>query len=150
MKKGIVVTGLSKTFETKGKKGKKGLFTAVDNISFEVNKGEIIGFIGPNGAGKSTTIKMMTGILYPSSGEVTVCGYNPWMQRKEMAYNIATMFGQKSCLLSHLPVIESYKLLGAIYDIDKKTLEERINEIAEFFDIHELLQKKVSSLSLEP
>ena len=148
MKKEIMVTGLSKTFETKGKKGSKDLFTAVDNISFEVEQGEIIGFIGPNGAGKSTTIKMMTGILYPSSGDVEVCGYNPWKQRNEMTYNIATMFGQKSCLLSHLPVIESYKLLGAIYDIDKKTLEERINEIAEFFDINELLQKKVSSLSL--
>ncbi len=148
MKKEIVVTGLSKTFETKGKNGTKDMFTAVDNISFEVEQGEIIGFIKPNGAGKSTTIKMMTGILYPSSGNVTVCGYNPWTERKEMAYNIATMFGQKSCLLSHLPVIESYKLLGAIYDIDKKTLEERINEVAEFFDIHELLQKKVSSLSL--
>ncbi len=148
MEKAIVVAGLSKTFETKGKKGTKELFTAVDNISFEVEQGEIIGFIGPNGAGKSTTIKMMTGILYPSSGDVTVCGYNPWTERHEMTYNIATMFGQKSCLLSHLPVIESYKLLGAIYDIDKKKLEERINEIAEFFDIHELLQKKVSSLSL--
>ena len=148
MEKVITVTGLSKTFETKGKKGSKDLFTAVDNISFEVEQGEIIGFIGPNGAGKSTTIKMMTGILYPSSGEVTVCGYNPWTERRDMAYNIATMFGQKSCLLSHLPVRESYKLLGAIYDIDKETLEQRINEVAEFFDIHELLQKKVSSLSL--
>ena len=148
MKKEITVTGLSKTFETKGKKGAKDVFTAVDNISFGVEQGEIIGFIGPNGAGKSTTIKMMTGILYPSSGDVTVCGYNPWTERHEMTYNIATMFGQKSCLLSHLPVIESYKLLGAIYDIDKQTLEERINEVAEFFDINELLQKKVSSLSL--
>lgn len=148
MEKVITVTGLSKTFETKGMKGTKDMFTAVDNISFEVEQGEIIGFIGPNGAGKSTTIKMMTGILYPSSGDVMVCGYNPWKQRNEMTYNIATMFGQKSCLLSHLPVIESYKLLGAIYDIDKKTLEERINEVVEFFEIHELLKKKVSSLSL--
>ena len=148
MKKAIKVEGLSKTFETKGKKNEKSLFTAVDNISFEVQQGEIIGFIGPNGAGKSTTIKMMTGILYPSSGDVSVCGYNPWKNRREMAYHIATMFGQKSCLLSHLPVIESYKLLGAIYDIDKETLNERIQEIVEFFDIAELLQKKTSSLSL--
>ena len=148
MKKVITVTGLSKTFEMKGKKGTKDLFTAVDNISFEVEQGEIIGFIGPNGAGKSTTIKMMTGILYPSSGDVSVCGYSPWKNRNEMTYHIATMFGQKSSLLSHLPVIESYKLLGAIYDIDKQTLNERIEEIAEFFDIHELLQKKTSSLSL--
>ena len=148
MKKVITVTGLSKTFETKGKKHTKDLFTAVDNISFEVEQGEIIGFIGPNGAGKSTTIKMMTGILYPSSGDVSVCGYNPWKNRHDMTYHIATMFGQKSSLLSHLPVIESYKLLGAIYDIDKQTLNERIEEVAEFFDIHELLQKKTSSLSL--
>ena len=148
MKKLITVTNLSKTFEIKGKKNKKDLFTAVDNISFEVEQGEIIGFIGPNGAGKSTTIKMMTGILYPSSGEVNVCGYSPWKNRHEMTYHIATMFGQKSSLLSHLPVIESYKLLGAIYDIDKETLNERIQEIADFFEIHELLQKKTSSLSL--
>jgi len=148
MKKEIRVTGLSKTFETKVRKGAKDLFTAVDNISFEVNQGEIIGFIGPNGAGKSTTIKMMTGILYPSAGDVSVCGFNPWTERHQMTYNIATMFGQKSSLLSHLPVIESYRLLGAIYDIDKQTLNERIEEVAEFFDIHELLGKKVSSLSL--
>lgn len=148
MKKAIAVTNLSKTFEIKGKNKKKDLFTAVDNISFEVEQGEIIGFIGPNGAGKSTTIKMMTGILYPSSGDVSVCGYSPWKNRREMTYHIATMFGQKSSLLSHLPVMESYKLLGAIYDIDKETLNERIEEVAEFFDIHELLQKKTSSLSL--
>ena len=129
MKKVITVTGLSKTFEMKGKKGTKDLFTAVDNISFEVEQGEIIGFIGPNGAGKSTTIKMMTGILYPSSGDVSVCGYSPWKNRNEMTYHIATMFGQKSSLLSHLPVIESYKLLGAIYDIDKQTLNERIRNL---------------------
>lgn len=147
MKKVITVSNLSKTFEVKEKKKEK-LFTAVDNISFDVSEGEIIGFIGPNGAGKSTTIKMLTGILYPSSGDVTVCGYNPWNERMKMTYNIATMFGQKSTLLPHLPVIESYKLLGAIYDIDKVTLNERIKEVSEFFDIQELLNKKASSLSL--
>ena len=148
MKKVITVQRLSKTFEVKTKNKEKEMFTAVDNISFEVEQGEIIGFIGPNGAGKSTTIKMMTGILYPSDGEISICGYSPWKNRKEMAYHIATMFGQKSSLLSHLPVIESYKLLGAIYDIDKETLNKRIKEIAEFFEIEELLQKKTSSLSL--
>lgn len=148
MEKIITVKNLSKTFETKAKHGQKQLFTAVDNVSFEVNKGEIIGFIGPNGAGKSTTIKMMTGILFPSDGDIEVCGYNPWKQRKQMAYHVATMFGQKSSLLSHLPVIESYRLLGAIYDIDQKTLEERIEEISTFFDIKDLLDKKTSSLSL--
>ncbi len=149
MKKVIEVKSLSKVFtlKSKGKKEVKTL-TAVDNVNFEVRQGEIIGFIGPNGAGKSTTIKMMTGILFPTSGDVSVCGYNPWEQRKEMTYHIATMFGQKSSLISHLPIIESYKLLGAIYDIPKDVLDERIKEITEFFDISHLMDKPASSLSL--
>jgi ABC-2 type transport system ATP-binding protein len=149
MKKVIEVKGLSKVFtlKSKGKKESKTL-TAVDNVNFEIRPGEIIGFIGPNGAGKSTTIKMMTGILYPTSGEVSVCGYNPWEQRKEMTYHIATMFGQKSSLISHLPIIESYRLLGAIYDIPKDVLNERIKEITECFDISHLMDKPASSLSL--
>ena len=149
MKKVIEVQGLSKVFtlKSKGKKESKTL-TAVDNVNFEIRPGEIIGFIGPNGAGKSTTIKMMTGILYPTSGEVSVCGYNPWEQRKEMTYHIATMFGQKSSLISHLPIIESYRLLGAIYDIPKDVLNERIKEITDFFDISHLMDKPASSLSL--
>ena len=148
MKKVIEVKGLSKVFNIKSKGKEKKTLTAVDNVNFEVRQGEIIGFIGPNGAGKSTTIKMMTGILYPTSGEVSVCGFNPWEQRKEMTYHIATMFGQKSSLISHLPIIESYKLLGAIYDIPKDVLNERIKEITEFFDISHLMDKSASSLSL--
>ena len=148
MKKVIEVKGLSKVFNIKSKGKEKKTLTAVDNVNFEVRQGEIIGFIGPNGAGKSTTIKMMTGILYPTSGEVSVCGFNPWEQRKEMTYHIATMFGQKSSLISHLPIIESYKLLGAIYDIPKDVLNERIKEITEFFDISHLMDKPASSLSL--
>ena len=148
MKNIITVKDLYKTFEVKGKNGEKEFFTAVDNVSFEVRPGEIIGFIGPNGAGKSTTIKMMTGILFPTKGDVSICGFSPWKERHDMTYHIGTMFGQKSSLLSHLPVIESYKLLGAIYDIDKKTLNERIEEVSKFFNIEELLNKKVSTLSL--
>lgn len=149
MKKVIEVKGLSKVFTLKSKAKKEvKTLTAVDNVNFEVRPGEIIGFIGPNGAGKSTTIKMMTGILFPTSGEVSVCGYNPWEQRKEMTYHIATMFGQRSSLISHLPIIESYRLLGAIYDIPKDVLNERIKEITEFFDISHLMDKPASSLSL--
>ena len=148
MKKVIEVKGLSKVFNIKSKGKEKKTLTAVDNVNFEIRQGEIIGFIGPNGAGKSTTIKMMTGILYPTSGEVSVCGFNPWEQRKEMTYHIATMFGQKSSLISHLPIMESYKLLGAIYDIPKDVLNERIKEITEFFDISHLMDKTASSLSL--
>ena len=148
MKMVIEVKGLSKLFNIKSKGKEKKTLTAVDNVNFEVRQGEIIGFIGPNGAGKSTTIKMMTGILYPTSGEVSVCRFNPWEQRKEMTYHIATMFGQKSSLISHLPIMESYKLLGAIYDIPKDVLNERIKEITEFFDISHLMDKPASSLSL--
>lgn len=144
----IRIENLSKTFETKHKKQRQ-TFTAVDNVSFEVKSGEIVGFIGPNGAGKSTTIKMMTGILHPSSGSASICGYTPWSKdRIKMTYHIGTMFGQKSSLYSHLPVLQSYKLLGAIYDIKADVLNERIKEIADFFNIHELLGKKVSTLSL--
>ena len=127
MKKVIEVKGLSKVFtlKSKGKKEVKTL-TAVDNVNFEVRPG----------------------ILYPTSGEVSVCGYNPWEQRKEMTYHIATMFGQKSSLISHLPIIESYRLLGAIYDIPKDVLNERIKEITDFFDISHLMDKPASSLSL--
>ena len=144
----VRIENLSKTFETKHKR-KKQKFTAVDNVSFEVKPGEIVGCIGPNGARKSTTIKMMTGILHPSSGNASICGYTPWSKdRIKMTYHIGCMFGQKSSLYAHLPVIESYKLFGAIYDIKADVLEERIKEIADFFGIHELLGKKANNLSL--
>lgn len=152
MKEIIKVENLSKTFNVKvknekGKKEKRQL-TAVDNVSFSALEGEIIGFIGPNGAGKSTTIKMLTGILFPSSGNAEVCSYTPWKHRTKMAYEIATVFGQKGSLIPHLPIIDSYKLAGAIYDINKNKLEKRINEIVEFFGISHLLDRKANSLSL--
>jgi len=154
MKKNIIeVEKLKKTFETSiKKKGEfrktKFDFVAVDNISFSITEGEIIGFIGPNGAGKSTTIKILTGILHPTSGKASVASYTPWKNRIEMSYKIATMFGQKSSLLPHLKVMDSYYLLGAIYDIKKDVLEERINEITEFFDIKHLMSKRSRELSL--
>ena len=152
MKKIIEVKNLSKTFETKVKneqgKKEKVLLTAVDNVSFDISQGEIIGFIGPNGAGKSTTIKMLTGILYPSCGDSTVLDYVPWKDRKKMAYEIATVFGQKGSLIPHLPVIDSYKLAGAIYDIKPNDLNARINEIVSFFGIYNLMQRKANTLSL--
>lgn len=136
-----------KTKDVNGKKESKNI-VAVDNVSFDVKEGEIIGFIGPNGAGKSTTIKILTGILHPTSGEALVVGYSPWKSRVKMSYNIGTMFGQKSCLLPHLPIIDSYNLLGAIYDIDKNTLKERIDEIVSFFGIEHLISKPAKELSL--
>lgn len=121
---------------------------AVKNISFEVEKGEILAFIGPNGAGKSTTIKMMTGILQPSSGKIEVLGMNPAKERKRLSYKIGTVFGQKSQLWFHLPPLDSFNLLGNIYELDKAKLESRINTLKEIFEIGDLMDIPVRKLSL--
>ena len=121
----IEVNNLSKTFKIKLKeKGLKGSFKAifkpkyqivkaVKDISFNVEKGEIIAFIGPNGAGKSTTIKILTGILYPDSGEIKVLDINPVKERKKLAYQIGTVFGQKEQLWTHLTPYDNFKFFGA-------------------------------------
>ncbi|MBP3596263.1 MAG: ATP-binding cassette domain-containing protein [Clostridia bacterium] len=152
----IEVKNLRKTFtKVKKKKGLKGFFfpdkekfEAVQDISFNVNKGELVAFVGPNGAGKSTTIKMLTGIIHPSSGEITVAGLNPTKDRKKLAYKIGCMFGQKSGLWMHLPAIDTYKLYGAMYDIEPKELEKRIDEIVKMFDLQEIINMPVRKLSL--
>jgi ABC-2 type transport system ATP-binding protein len=121
---------------------------AVKNISFEVEKGEILAFIGPNGAGKSTTIKMMTGILNPTRGEIEVLGLNPIKERKELSFKIGTVFGQKSQLWFHLPPADSLNLLGNIYELDKKRLKTRIEFLKEVFGIGDLMDIPVRKLSL--
>lgn len=152
----IEVKNLRKTFtKVKKKKGLKGFFfpdkekfEAVQDISFSVKKGELVAFVGPNGAGKSTTIKMLTGIIHPSSGEITVAGLNPTKDRKKLAYKIGCMFGQKSSLWMHLPAIDTYKLYGAMYDIEPKELDKRIDEIIKMFDLQEIIHMPVRKLSL--
>ena len=121
---------------------------AVHDISFSVKQGEILAFIGPNGAGKSTTIKMLTGILHPTSGQISVLGLNPVEERQKLSYRIGTVFGQKSQLWFHLPPTDSFALLGAIYDIDKVTLKKRIQELTERFELGDLLKTPVRKLSL--
>jgi len=121
---------------------------AVKDISFTVEKGEILAFIGPNGAGKSTTIKMLTGILNPTSGEITVLGLDPIKKRQKLSYHIGTVFGQKSQLWFHLPPTDSFALLGAIYDIDKSTLKKRVDELTECFELGDFLKTPVRKLSL--
>lgn len=149
----IEVRNLTKTFTTKGKR-KKLLFhetkkvTAVNNISFEIKKGDIIGFIGPNGAGKSTTIKMLTGIISRSSGDIKIDGLDPFEDKKKLTYKIGCMFGQKSQLYMHLTVRDSFYLIGSIYDISKEKLETKISYIANMFKIEEYLDKTVRKLSL--
>ena len=121
---------------------------AVKDVSFQIEKGETIAFIGPNGSGKSTTIKMMTGILFPNQGSIKVLGLSPQEQRIELTRRIGCVFGQKSNLWFHLPPFDSFKLLGKIYDLDTKKLNERLDELVSAFNLNELIYTPVRKLSL--
>ncbi|ARC83806.1 ABC transporter family protein [Clostridium argentinense CDC 2741] len=156
----ISVNNLCKSFKIKTKEpGFKGSIKsiisprykeieAVRDVSFNVEKGEILAFIGPNGAGKSTTIKMLTGILYPTEGNMKILGLDPSTERKKLSYKIGTVFGQKSQLWFHLPPIDSFNLLGKIYDMEEVSLKKRINFLKEIFEIEELMDIPVRKLSL--
>ena len=155
----IEVKNLKKEFIVKKRKtknnGKKYLFkkekvikNAVNDISFSVSQGETLAFIGPNGAGKSTTIKMLTGILCPTSGDVKVLGLNPNKDRVKLSYQIGSVFGQKEQLWVHLSAYENFKFFGSIYDIKKTELNKRIEELSSIFDIKEFMYQPVKSLSL--
>ena len=152
----IEVKDLKKVFtKTIKKSGVKNFFcpekkeyVAVNKVNFKIDKGEIVAFVGPNGAGKSTTIKMLTGILHPTSGDISVAGLNPCKDRKKLAYKIGCMFGQKSSLWMHLPAIDTYRLYGAMYDIEKDELENRIQEVIDMFDLKEIVNVPVRKLSL--
>lgn len=152
LKNVIEVNNLNKEFKLYKKSGffKKTRSTvkAVNDITFNVNEGEILAFIGPNGAGKSTTIKMLTGILRPTNGNINVLGLDPQLQRKKLAYHIGTVFGQKSQLWFHLPPVDSFKLLGSIYDIPDNELSKRIDYLTEIMEINDLLDVPVRKLSL--
>jgi ABC-2 type transport system ATP-binding protein len=121
---------------------------AVAGISFQIQPGEMVGYLGPNGAGKSTTIKMLTGILVPTSGEATVDGLIPWKQRKELARRIGVVFGQRTQLWWDLPLIESLELLGHIYRVPADRFHIRLNELIELLSLDEFLQTPVRQLSL--
>lgn len=156
----IEVKNLSKNFKVKLKeKGLKGslksiikpkykTIKAVRNVSFSVEKGEIIAFIGPNGAGKSTTIKMMTSILYPDKGSIKVMGLNPSRDRKALSYEIGTVFGQKEQLWTHLTPYDNFKFFGAIYDIPEAVVEKKISELIELFELDSFINTPVRNLSL--
>ena len=121
---------------------------AVSNLDLEVERGEMLALIGPNGAGKSTTIKMLTGILYPDSGEIDVLGLNPHTDRKRLAYKIGTVFGQKSQLWFHLPPSDTFNLLGTIYGIPRREAGKRIGYLSEAFDITDFMDVPTRKLSL--
>jgi ABC-2 type transport system ATP-binding protein len=156
----IQVDHLSKTFITREKQpGLRGsvraLFRpirretqAVKDITFAVDEGERVAFIGPNGAGKSTTIKMLVGILYPTSGEAQVLGKTPWRKRQRLAYEIGAVFGQKSQLWYHLPPQDSFDLLARIYELDRSAYRQRLDYLVELFEIGDHLPVPVRKLSL--
>lgn len=133
----------------------KGLFKpeydikrAVDNINFSIDKGELVGYIGPNGAGKSTTIKMLTGILYPTSGEILVNGYFPHSNRRENAMKIGVVFGQRSQLYWDLPIEETFDVFKKMYKIEDHRFKKNLDFYIELLQMKEYLRKPVRQLSL--
>ncbi|MGN0674886.1 MAG: ATP-binding cassette domain-containing protein [Oscillospiraceae bacterium] len=156
----IEVKDVSKTFKiSKRRSGVPGMLAnlfvpkyekkeAVKNISFNIEQGEMVGFIGPNGAGKSTTIKMLSGILYPDSGEINMGGYIPYKQRKNYVGRIGVVFGQKSQLQWDLPVIDSFELLKAIYSVPDGVYKKNLNRFTEMLDMSSFIDQPVRQLSL--
>lgn len=121
---------------------------AVDGIDFTVEQGEMVGYIGANGAGKSTTIKMLTGILVPSSGSVVVNGYVPYRDRENYTLGIGVVFGQRSQLWWDIAVIESFKLLRRIYNVSKEDFDKRLKVFDDLLEINSFLHLPVRKLSL--
>ena len=160
MNNAIEVHNLRKDFKAySSRSGLKGAFrdlftrnykvvSAVNDISFTVKQGEMVGYIGENGAGKSTSIKMLTGILTPTSGEVTVNGMNPHKEREKFVKSIGVVFGQRSQLWWDIAVQESFQLLKKVYKVPDEQYKEHMDHVIETLDIQPLLDKPVRKLSL--
>jgi ABC-2 type transport system ATP-binding protein len=127
---------------------KKLVREAVRGVSFSIGEGEMVGFLGPNGAGKTTTLKMLSGIMHPSSGEARVMGYVPWMRKKDFRMRVSIVMGQRSQLWPDLPASESFNLNRVIYEIDRREYERTLGELVELFGVEELLPVQVRRLSL--
>ncbi|TLN00385.1 ATP-binding cassette domain-containing protein, partial [bacterium] len=130
------------------KRGQYEPFKAIDGVTFEVERGEMVGYLGPNGAGKSTTIKLLTGVLTPSSGLVNVLGYVPYQQRYEYAYHIGVVFGQRELLWWDLPVCDSLELYAEIYELSREEFKESLELLSEVLGLKDLLHVPVRQLSL--
>lgn len=129
-------------------KGDKKIVEAVKGIDLEIKEGELVGFIGPNGAGKTTTLKMLSGILYPTSGSVTVLGYEPVKRKDDFLKNISLITGQKSQLWWDLPVIDSLYLNKEVYEVSDKDYKRRLDELVDIFELEEILNQQTRKLSL--
>ena len=156
----IEVTGLTKVFRTYKKRpgfsgALKGLLRrtyepteAVRDVSFSVEPGELVGFLGPNGAGKTTTLKMLSGLLYPTSGSARVLGYVPWERHDAYRRQFALLLGQKNQLWWDLPARESFDLNAKIYGIDREVKERRVDEMSDLLRVRDKLDVSVRELSL--
>ena len=158
--KAIIVEGLIKNFEVtekeKGIRGtisslfspKKKTLRALKGVSFAIERGELVGFIGPNGAGKTTTLKILSGLIYPSSGFTQVEGFNPWDRKPEFLKEISLVMGQKNQLWWDLPAQETFELNRVIYEIPERKYKERLNELVSLLEVGRLLNIPVRKLSL--
>jgi ABC-2 type transport system ATP-binding protein len=156
----ITVENLTKRYETykRGSGFKESIKTlfhrekvpviAVNQVSFTVESGDIIGILGPNGAGKSTTIKMLTGTLYPTEGRIDVMGYNPTKNRKSYVHQIGAVFGQKSQLIWDIPPIDSFRMNKAIYGVSDKDYNERLDQMSRLFGVEDYITRPTRVLSL--
>ena len=142
--RGEGINGMIKSFFSK----KYDEVKAVDNISFDIKEGEIVGYIGANGAGKSTTIKMMCGILYPTDGEVKIDGMSFEKDRQAINKQMGVVFGQKTQLWWDIPLIETFKILKSIYEVSDEEYEERFEYLCDLLDMKPFLTQTVRSLSL--
>jgi ABC-2 type transport system ATP-binding protein len=121
---------------------------AVDGISFDLAPGEIVGFLGPNGAGKTTTLKMLSGLLHPTGGEVSVLGYVPWKREKDFLRQITLVMGQRNQLVWDIPALDSFELNRAIYRIPAPDYRRMLSDLTELLELGPLLRKPVRNLSL--
>ena len=156
----IIVKNLKKTYKTHRRE--QGLLNAMKSlvhrkyeykealkgISFEVDEGEILGLIGPNGAGKSTAIKALSGVLFPSSGEVNVLGFIPWRDRIKYVKHIGVVFGQKEQLWWDIPAVDTFYLHKDLFEIDEKVFEKRLNHMVKILQIEDIMKTPVRDLSL--
>lgn len=156
----ITVENLTKTYvSTKKEPGVAGTFkslftrqttevAAVKGVSFAIEPGQIVGFLGPNGAGKTTTLKMLSGILFPTSGRASILGFTPWERKNDYLRQISLVMGQKNQLWWDLPALDSFALLKEIYEVPAEAYKSRLAELTELLDIGDLLDTQVRKLSL--